>query len=226
MIRIVMRRKLFFTLAIIVLLAQVAAVCADAFFSSQSSSLDGASTRSGSMPFFPMRASTDNKKLAGPMFQDPKGCGACHTAIYKEWESSVMAYSWQDPIYREILKRASKATDGALDNFCIGCHSPIGLTTETVTARGPEVEIAEDGVGCESCHNISAATGLGNGSYVLTPQKEWTAAQIRAAQRCDIAVSRDGLLRPSYEVGILRDLPQCHAPIQRVAHRGNIRRVA
>jgi hypothetical protein len=123
------------------------------------------------MPFFPMRASTENKKLTEHMFQDPKSCGGCHTDIYKEWESSVMAYAWQDPIYREILKRASKATDGALDNFCIGCHSPIGLTTETVTARGPNADLAEDGVGCESCHNISAATGLGNGSYVLTPQK-------------------------------------------------------
>ena len=165
MIPIVARRPLFFILAIIVLLVQVAAIC-DAFFSSQSSSIEPQR-----MPFFPMRASTDNKKLAGHMFQDPKGCGGCHTGIYKEWESSVMAYSWQDPIYRAILKRASQATNGALDDFCIGCHSPIGLTTETATARGPQAEIAEDGVGCESCHNISAATGLGNGSYVLTPQK-------------------------------------------------------
>ena len=58
-----------------------------------------------------------------------------------------MAYAWQDPIYRAILKRASKATNGALDNFCIGCHSPIGLTTETISVKGAKAEIAEDGVG-------------------------------------------------------------------------------
>src|SRR4029453_12551295 len=88
------------------------------------------------MPFFPFRASTDNRKLDVQMFQDPKACGGCHKDIYKEWEGSVMANSWQDPIYREILKRTSEATGGGLDNFCIGCHSPIGLTTGTVTARG------------------------------------------------------------------------------------------
>src|SRR5215204_2090502 len=114
MIRFVVRRPLFFILAILVLLLQVAAICADVFFSSPSSSVapqrDPAKATltkrpqfvqspiatgdvdplaaAEAMPFFPMRASTDNKKLAGHMFQDPKGCGGCHTDIYKEWESS------------------------------------------------------------------------------------------------------------------------------------------
>jgi len=123
------------------------------------------------MPFYPSRATTNNKKLDEHMFQDPKACGGCHKDIYGEWEGSVMAFAWQDPLYREILRRASAATNGAVDKFCIGCHTPIGLTTGMATAKGPEMKLAEDGVGCESCHNISAATGLGNGSYVLTPQK-------------------------------------------------------
>jgi hypothetical protein len=123
------------------------------------------------MPFFPFRASTDNRKLDVPMFQDPKVCAACHQDIFREWDNSVMANAWQDPIYREILKRTSEATRGVLDNFCIGCHSPIGVTTGTATARGLEAKIAEHGVGCESCHNISAATSVGDGSFVLTPQK-------------------------------------------------------
>src|SRR4051812_22910685 len=102
--------------------------------------------QSGDMPFFPLLASTDNRKLDVHMFQDPKACGGCHKDIFKEWENSVMANAWQDPIYREILKRASEATHGALDTFCIGCHSPIGLTTGTATARGLDAKIAEDGV--------------------------------------------------------------------------------
>jgi hypothetical protein len=127
--------------------------------------------QSEDMPFFPFRASTDSRKLDVHMFQDPKACGGCHKDIFEEWENSVMANAWQDPIYRELLKRASEATRGALDNFCTGCHTPIGLTTGMATARGLEAKIAEEGVGCESCHNISAATGVGNGSFVLTPQK-------------------------------------------------------
>jgi len=185
---IVLRRPLLFPLATFGLLVVVNLLCTTVFFPSQFSSItlakppqsvqspinsehvDPSITADG-MPFFPFRASTDNRKLDVQMFQDPKVCGGCHKDIFREWENSVMANAWQDPIYREILKRTSEATRGAWDNFCIGCHSPIGLTTRTATARGLEAKIAEEGVGCESCHNISASTGVGNGSFVLTPQK-------------------------------------------------------
>ena len=184
----VLRRPLLFILATFGLLVVVNLLCTAVFFPSQFSSItlakppqsvqspinsehvDPSITADG-MPFFPFRASTDNRKLDVQMFQDPKVCGGCHKDIFREWENSVMANAWQDPIYREILKRTSEATRGAWDNFCIGCHSPIGLTTRTATARGLEAKIAEEGVGCESCHNISASTGVGNGSFVLTPQK-------------------------------------------------------
>src|SRR5262249_4140150 len=56
---------------------------------------------------------------------------------------------------------------GKIDNFCVGCHSPIGLTTGTARALGTET--SSSGVDCESCHTVSRISGLGNGSIVLTP---------------------------------------------------------
>lgn len=121
-------------------------------------------------PFYPARVSTASKKLSPHHFEDSELCGTCHTDIYEQWEQSIMSYSWEDPIYRAVLRRASRATDGAVDKLCIACHSPIGLTTGSATALGPENDNARS-VDCESCHNISGSTGLGNAAYVLEPQK-------------------------------------------------------
>ena len=104
------------------------------------------------------------------MFEKAEVCAACHGTIYEEWKDSIMANSWDDPIYRALLAKASVATDGKVDKLCIGCHTPMGLTTDTVSARGDD-EVHISGIGCDDCHSISASTGLGNGSYVLTPKK-------------------------------------------------------
>lgn len=130
------------------------------------------------MPFFPHRANTsDNEVLSSGMFDDAAVCGACHQEIYKQWQTSAMARAWDDPIYRALLKRASEATDGKVDNFCTGCHTPVGLTTGKITSavnRASPEETAEThpmpGVDCEACHNIQARTGIDNGAYVLAPR--------------------------------------------------------
>jgi hypothetical protein len=130
------------------------------------------------LPFFPHRANTtDNHLLPASDFDNVNEvCSACHTEIYTQWRASIMSRSWDDPIYRALLKQASVATDGAIDNFCTGCHTPMGLTTGQITPeldREPLEKAAAEhplpGVDCEACHNISARTGEDNGAYVLTP---------------------------------------------------------
>jgi hypothetical protein len=130
------------------------------------------------MPFFPHRANTtDNRVLDVKDFDDAQVCGTCHVEIYKQWRTSMMSQAWDEPVYRALLKMASEATDGKVDNFCTGCHSPIGLTTGQITSQVNRSSIEDSardnpmpGVDCESCHNISARTGLDNGAYVMSPR--------------------------------------------------------
>lgn len=132
----------------------------------------------GAMPFFPHRATTTgNLVLNVKDFDDAQVCGACHVKIYKQWRSSMMSQAWDDPVYRALLKMASEATDGKVDKFCTGCHSPIGLTTGQITSQLNRSSIEDStknhpipGVDCETCHNISARTGLDNGAYVMSPR--------------------------------------------------------
>lgn len=132
----------------------------------------------GAMPFFPHRATTTgNLVLNVKDFDDAQVCGACHVEIYKQWRSSMMSQAWDEPVYRALLKMASEATDGKVDKFCTGCHSPIGLTTGQITSQLNRSSIEDSarnhpmpGVDCETCHNISARTGLDNGAYVMSPR--------------------------------------------------------
>lgn len=134
--------------------------------------------RETAMPFYPHRANTvDNKVLAHDKFESAELCGGCHQEIYRQWKSSMMAQSWEDPIYRAILKRASEATDGKVDNFCTGCHTPVGLTTGLIDSEVNRMTPEESmkarpmpGIDCDGCHNMVARTGLDNGAYVLNPK--------------------------------------------------------
>ncbi len=122
-------------------------------------------------PFYPSRATTGSKnKLTSAMFDSPELCGSCHVEIYKQWKGSMHSNAWRDPIYRAVLALASKATNGAVDKLCIGCHTPIGLVTGEATPAGDTMsELSKQGVQCSFCHNVSDTTGIGNGAFVLTP---------------------------------------------------------
>ncbi len=148
------------------------------------------------MPYYPHRATTGtnpHKHLDPASFDSATVCSACHVEIHQQWSESVMSKAWDDPIYRALLKRASIATNGAVDNFCTGCHSPVGLTTGKINSeinREPlDAAFHENrvlpGVDCEGCHNISALTGIDNGAYVLTPRNNPEGAPQKYGPRKD-----------------------------------------
>ena len=122
-------------------------------------------------PFYPSRASTDGRKVTVGDFDLPEICSGCHMDIYTQWNGSMHSNSWTDPVYRAALDLMSKASGGKTDNFCMGCHTPIGVVTREATPGGQGMsEVANKGVQCEVCHNVSRTSGIGNGSYVLTPK--------------------------------------------------------
>jgi hypothetical protein len=125
-------------------------------------------------PFFSSRMTTTaaGGLLSIDLFEPPELCKGCHPEIYSQWKGSMHSNAWTDPIYRALMLQASKATKGLTDNLCIGCHTPIGLSTGEATPTGEKMgKLANNGVQCDFCHNISAATGVGNAAFVLTPRK-------------------------------------------------------
>lgn len=125
-------------------------------------------------PFYPSRLSTAGRALTPDLFDPPEVCAGCHADIYAQWNGSMHSLAWKDPVYRALLDRASAATGGQVDNFCMGCHTPIGTVTRSASPADAEGTnpLADAGVQCDFCHNVSGATGIGNGSLVVTPRRD------------------------------------------------------
>jgi len=125
----------------------------------------------GKSPFFPSRASTDGRAVTAAEFEPTVLCSGCHMEIYNQWKGSMHSNSWNDPVYRSALKLMSVFSHGKIDNFCMGCHTPVGVVSREASPGGKNMsDAAIQGVQCEVCHNVSRISGIGNGSYVLTPK--------------------------------------------------------
>jgi hypothetical protein len=125
----------------------------------------------GKNEFFPSRAGTDGHKVTANSFESFILCSGCHMDIYNQWKGSMHSDSWTDPVYRAALSFMSQYSHGKIDNFCMGCHTPIGVVSREATPAGKNMsDAAVAGVQCEVCHNVSRISGVGNGSYVLTPK--------------------------------------------------------
>src|SRR6516164_3563076 len=93
--------------------------------------------------------------------RDPQTCKYCHPNHYREWSSSMHAYSARDPVFLAMNKRGQRETHGALGDFCIKCHAPMAVVDKR-TKDGLDLERLPDidrGVSCYFCHNVIGIDG-------------------------------------------------------------------
>ena len=81
-------------------------------------------------------------------FTQKKMCKRCHPAIWREWERSMHAKAWEDPIYQEA---ASQVADR--EKTCDPCHAPEPILI-TGIGKMPKLREADRkyGVSCIVCH--------------------------------------------------------------------------
>jgi hypothetical protein len=95
---------------------------------------------------------------------DPETCKVCHPIHYREWSSSMHAYSAKDPVFVAMNKRGQRETHGELGDFCIRCHAPMAVL-DNLTKDGLDLERLPDkerGVSCYFCHNVIGIEGEHN----------------------------------------------------------------
>lgn len=126
-----------------------------------------------------------NKSHAG--FTPPEVCGECHEKQYEEWNGSVHALAFKDPVYQGELNKAVKAIGHDISRQCEGCHSAAGVVTGEIKKPGLAglSPMALAGVSCDICHSISGTTHWQtpshepeNGSMILTPGVESTEGSV------------------------------------------------
>ncbi|MBW3542499.1 MAG: cytochrome c family protein, partial [Planctomycetes bacterium] len=104
-------------------------------------------------------------------FPSAKKCGVCHRKHYREWSVSPHAYAQLSPVFNAMSNTLIKVTNGTQGDFCIRCHTPIGMAREEPIAmsqmdRPPS---SREGVTCVVCHRINQAWGKGAGRQALVP---------------------------------------------------------
>lgn len=127
-------------------------------------------------PFGPGEISLPgNGAVLGNTFLEPSAfpsamyCEHCHQEAYHEWRQSLHANAFRTPFYRASVNILIRTKGIEFARHCDSCHNPVGVLAGALTtgAEGDRT-FDRDGLTCMTCHSIqSAATKLGNGSYVM-----------------------------------------------------------
>lgn len=109
-------------------------------------------------------------------FSQPALCARCHGgyapyAAYDQWQGTMMANSFRDPLFRAALAIANQDTRIGGD-FCLRCHAPVAwLAGQSIPTDGSRVgRDGAEGVSCEFCHRIEARSLPSNAQYFIVDQ--------------------------------------------------------
>ena len=88
-------------------------------------------------------------------------CAPCHEDIYREWSVSSHTYAQMSPVFNAFHATVLLITNGTNGDFCIRCHTPVGMNLEepefmSNLDRNPT---SREGVTCIACHRLTKAYG-------------------------------------------------------------------
>lgn len=103
-------------------------------------------------------------------FPTAASCSQCHPQHYAEWSVSPHAYAMMDPVFNSLHTFITERTSGTNGDFCIRCHSPVGMQREekmfsSAMLRTP---IMIEGVSCVVCHRVDRDFGNSSGRISMT----------------------------------------------------------
>ncbi len=134
--------------------------------------------RNYELPYGPDPATPSEARLEGGGLLRPDAlsgsaaCGACHPAIYAQWQSSLHRAAGTDVFSRFAMDLTADNFGVAATRLCVGCHDPGALLAGLVDRRTRDAPVSRpEGVSCLSCHLVVAtheapeAHVIANGSY-------------------------------------------------------------
>ena len=103
----------------------------------------------------------DQMHRAAPEYPSAATCATCHLTHFKQWSVSPHAYSQLSPVYNAMQGTITKLTNGTNGDFCIRCHSPVGMAREepVFVSNLNRAATSREGVTCVTCHRTNQAYG-------------------------------------------------------------------
>lgn len=102
-------------------------------------------------------------------YPSAKDCGECHPQHFDEWAVSPHAYAQISPVFNAMSNKLNELTSGTNGDFCIRCHTPVGMAlNEPINASNFDRNAtSREGVTCVVCHRINQPWGKGSGRQAL-----------------------------------------------------------
>jgi hypothetical protein len=102
-------------------------------------------------------------------FPSANTCAGCHPDHFREWSVSQHAYAQLSPVFNAMQGTILKQTNGTNGDFCIRCHTPVGMNLGepefmTNMDRHPT---SREGVTCITCHRLDRGYGKVSGRLAI-----------------------------------------------------------
>ncbi|MEX0741589.1 MAG: multiheme c-type cytochrome, partial [Phycisphaeraceae bacterium] len=107
--------------------------------------------------------------LVKDAYPSARECGVCHPKHYEDWSVSSHAYAQISPVFNAMQGKVSKLTNGTNGDFCIRCHTPVGmnLNEPTFMSNIDRHPTSREGVTCIVCHRVPQAYGKISGRLAI-----------------------------------------------------------
>ncbi len=102
-------------------------------------------------------------------FPSANTCATCHPDHYREWSVSPHAYAQMSPVFNAFHGTVLKLTNGTNGDFCIRCHTPVGMNLEEpeFMSNMDRHPTSREGVTCLVCHRLNQAYGKISGRLAI-----------------------------------------------------------
>ncbi|MBZ0110956.1 MAG: cytochrome c family protein, partial [Thermoanaerobaculia bacterium] len=102
-------------------------------------------------------------------FPSANTCATCHPDHYREWSVSPHAYAQMSPIFNAFHGTVLKLTNGTNGDFCIRCHTPVGMNLDEpeFMSNMDRHPTSREGVTCLVCHRLNKPYGKISGRLAL-----------------------------------------------------------
>ncbi len=102
-------------------------------------------------------------------FPSANECQTCHPDHYREWSVSSHAYAQLSPVFNAMHGTILKLTNGTNGDFCIRCHTPVGMNLEEAEfmSNMDRHPTSREGITCVVCHRVQNAYSKISGRFAI-----------------------------------------------------------